>query len=74
MTDTDAKIDTALHDEEQRLLQQIGEEPGFFDQVGGLFRARNAWVNWLMIVSQTVLFIAGAYAQRHQSDVHASGG
>lgn len=62
MTDPDAKIDAALRDEELKLLQQIGEEPGFFDQVGGLFRARNAWVNWMMIVSQTVLFIVGAYA------------
>jgi hypothetical protein len=62
MTDPDARIDAALRDEERRLLQQIGEEPGFFDQVGGLFQARNAWVNWIMMIAQTALFIVGAYA------------
>jgi len=62
MTDIDARIDAALHAEERRLLEQIGEEPAFFSQVFGLFRARNAWVNWIMIVAQTTLFIAGVYA------------
>jgi len=62
MTDPDDHIDAALRAEERRLLQQIGDEPAFLDQVGGLFRTRNAWVNWLMIVSQTALFIVGAYA------------
>ncbi|MBN8552328.1 MAG: hypothetical protein J0L52_05480 [Caulobacterales bacterium] len=62
MTDPDAKIDAALRKEERRLLEQMGDEPPFLDQALGLFRARNAWVNGLMMVSQTVLFIAGAYA------------
>ena len=58
----DARIDAALKAEEQRLLAQIGEEPAFFDQAFGLFRTRNAWVNWIMMIAQTVLFICGAYA------------
>jgi len=62
MTDQDARIDAALREEERRLLDQIGDEPPFLDQALGLFRTRNAWVNWLMIVSQTALFIVGAYA------------
>ncbi|WP_029087002.1 DUF6768 family protein [Brevundimonas aveniformis] len=62
MTDTDARIDAALRAEERRLLEQIGEEPAFFSQAFGLFRARNAWVNWTMMIAQTALFIAGAYA------------
>ncbi|WP_282009243.1 DUF6768 family protein [Brevundimonas aveniformis] len=62
MTDTDDRIDAALRAEEERLLAQIGEEPGFFSQAVGLFRARNAWVNWTMMIAQTALFIAGAYA------------
>jgi len=62
MTDTDARIDAALRAEERRLLEQIGEEPAFFSQAFGLFRTRNAWVNWIMMITQTALFIAGAYA------------
>lgn len=62
MTDPDARIDAALHEEERRLLEQIGDEPPFLDQALGLFRRRNAWVNWLMMISQTLLFVAGTYA------------
>lgn len=61
MTEPDARIDAALHAEEQRLLQQIGDEPAFLDQALDLFRGRNAWVNGLMIASQTALFIVGVY-------------
>lgn len=63
MTDTDdTRIHAALKAEEQRLLDQIGEDPPFFDQVWSLFRNRNAWVTWLLMVSQTALFIASVYA------------
>lgn len=62
MTDSDARIDAALRAEERRLLEQIGEEPAFFSQAIGLFRTRNAWINWIIVIAQTALFIAGAYA------------
>ncbi len=62
MTQADDRIDDALRAEEQRLLAQIGEEPPFFSQVFGLFRTRNSWVNWIMMISQTALFILGVYA------------
>lgn len=62
MTDSDPRIDAALREEERRLLEQIGEEPAFLDQALGLFRRRNAWVNWIMMISQALMFVAGVYA------------
>ena len=62
MTQADDRIDAALRAEEQRLLAQIGDEPPFFNQVFGLFRTRNSWVNWILMIAQAALFIAGAYA------------
>ena len=62
MTDPDIRIDAELRNEERRLLEQIGEEPAFLDQALGLFRRRNAWVNWIMMISQALMFAAGAYA------------
>ena len=62
MTDSEDRIDDAIRAEERRLLAQIGEEPPFIAQALDLFRARNGWVSSLMMVAQTVLFIAGAWA------------
>ena len=62
MTDPDARIDAELRDEERRLLEQIGEEPAFLDQAVGLFRRRNAWVNWIMMITQALMFVTGGYA------------
>ena len=62
MTDPDTRIDAELRAEERRLLEQIGEEPAFLDQAIGLFRRRNAWVSWIMMISQALMFVAGAYA------------
>ena len=50
MTQADDRIDAALRAEEQRLLAQIGDEPPFFNQVFGLFRTRNSWVHWILIL------------------------
>jgi len=62
MRDLDKMIDEALRDEEREVLRQIGEEPGFFRQVFGVFRGPTGWVNVLMMVAQAILFVAGAYA------------
>lgn len=58
----DAQIDAAIAAEEAELLRQIGEEPGYFTQLSSLFGGRTAWVNMVMVVVQTLLFIGGAYA------------
>lgn len=63
MTDPiDAMIDEALDAEERELLRQIGEEPGYFRQIFGLFDGRLGWVSWLIMFWQTVMFIASVYA------------
>lgn len=62
MRDIDRMIDEAIYEEEGELLRQIGEEPGFFTQLFGIFGGRTGWVNVLMMVWQTVFFVAGVWA------------
>ena len=62
MRDLDEMIDEALIEEESELLRQIGEEPGFFERALGMFGAGVKWMVALMMVIQTLLFIAGVWA------------
>lgn len=62
MRDLDASIDAALDAEERELLRGIGEEPGYFAQALGVFGGRTGWVNMILMVVQSALFIAGAWA------------
>ena len=62
MRDLDQMIDEALDAEEKELLGRIGDRPGFFAQVMGLFEGPAGWVNLLLMVVQAALFLAGAYA------------
>jgi hypothetical protein len=62
MRDLDASIDAALDAEERELLRSISEEPGYFSQALGVFGGRTGWVNVILMVVQTALFIAGAWA------------
>ena len=62
MRDLDRMIDEALGAEERELLHRIGDEPGFFGQVFGVFRGPTGWVNVVLMVAQAVFFVAGAYA------------
>jgi len=57
----DRLIDEALDNEERELLRQIGEEPGYFRQIWGLFDGKLAWVSWTIMFWQTVMFIAAIY-------------
>jgi hypothetical protein len=61
MRDIDRMIDEAIYEEEGELLRQIGEEPGFFSQAFGIRRADRMGERLLMVV-QTVLFVAGVWA------------
>jgi hypothetical protein len=65
MRDIDTMIEEALGQEEREVLRRIGEEPGFFGQVFGIFRGPTGWVNILLMVAQAVIFIAGAWAAWH---------
>ncbi len=62
MRDLDLEIAEALARDEREILARIGEEPGFFGMVFGLFSGRLGWVNLLLMVVQSLLFLAGVYA------------
>jgi hypothetical protein len=62
MRDLDRMIDEAVDEEERELLRRIGEEPGFMDQAFGIFSGRTGWVNAVLVVVQTLSFLAGAWA------------
>ncbi|HVL79948.1 MAG TPA: DUF6768 family protein [Sphingomicrobium sp.] len=62
MRDLDQMIDEALDADERAILRDIGEEPGFFSQAFGIFSGTTGWVNALLMVVQTILFFAGAWA------------
>lgn len=62
MRDLDKLVDEALREEERELLRRIGEEPGFFVQVFGVFGGRTGWVNVVVMIAQAVAFVAGVWA------------
>ncbi len=62
MRDLDQMIDEALDSEERELLRSIGEEPGYFRQVFGIFGGRLGWVHVLLMIVQGAAFIGGAWA------------
>ena len=62
MTDKlDTMIDEALTAEERALLNAIGEEPGYFTQVWGIFGGKISWVTGIMMLAQGVMFIASVW-------------
>ena len=65
MRDLDKLIDEALIEEESELLRQIGEGPSFFERAYGMFGAGVKWTVALMMVIQTLLFVAGVWAAWH---------
>lgn len=62
MKELDKMIDEAIGEEERELLQRIGEEPGFFNQMLGIFGGSTGWVNAVLMVVQTVFFLTGIWA------------
>jgi len=62
MRDIDRMIEEALGDEEAELLRRIGDNPNFFERALGMFGAGVGWFVALMMVIQTLAFLAGAWA------------
>ena len=62
MRNIDELIAQAVDAEERELLRRIGEEPGFFGQALGLFAGRTGWVSVVLMIVQSALFVAGAWA------------
>ena len=61
MQDVDSRIDRALDAEERELLRSLDEQ-GFFTQALGVFSGPSGWANVIMMIAQTILFIAGVWA------------
>lgn len=62
MQEIDRMIEEALDGEEQILFRETAREPGFFSQAFGLLGGPNGWVNVVMVVVQSALFIGGLWA------------
>lgn len=61
MRDVDHVIEQALSAEERDILRRMGEGPGYFKQVGGLFTGPVGWVNAVLMGVQSVLFAGGVW-------------
>ncbi|WP_333590740.1 DUF6768 family protein [Brevundimonas sp.] len=61
MQDLDRMIEEALNDEDRALFERTAREPGYFDQLGGLFGGTAGWVNAMMVAAQTAIFIVGVW-------------
>ena len=57
----DTMIDEALRAEEADLNAELAE-PGFFRQALGLLGGPTGWVTWVLLVVQTVMFVAAFWA------------
>lgn len=62
MQDIDRMIEEALDGEEQALFRETAREPGFFMQAFGLLGGPNGWVNVVLMVVQTALFVVAIWA------------
>lgn len=60
--DIDTLIANTLKDEDRALLARAGAEPGYFRQLGEAFGGPTGWVNVVLMITQTVLFIGGVWA------------
>jgi len=65
MNHLDDAISQAVAAEERELLRAIGEEPPFVLQSLRLFSGANGWVNSIVMVAQTLAFLASIWAGWH---------
>ncbi len=62
MRDLDAMVGEALDAEERELLRSIGDEPGLVERMLGMTGPEIVWMVWVMMIFQTLMFVAGVYA------------
>jgi hypothetical protein len=65
MRDLDRMIDEALGQEESELLRRMSGEPNLADRTLGMLGPGVGWAVVMMMVFQTALFVAGAWAGWH---------
>lgn len=61
MSDIDKMIDDALDAEERELMHRIGDEPGYFTQLFGIFRGKTGWATVVLTITQAVMFLTGVW-------------
>jgi len=61
MDKLDQMIEEALKAEDREIMTQT-RELGYFAQAFGLFRGKSAWVNWVIMLVQGALFVAGIWS------------
>lgn len=60
MTKLDDLIQKALEDQDQAVLAAT-REPGWMELGLSQFRGRLGWVTWVIMITQTALFLGGVY-------------
>ncbi|WP_373353302.1 DUF6768 family protein [Pseudoroseicyclus sp. CXY001] len=60
MSKIDDLIREALEGEDRQMAKEL-EEAGWFRLAFGLFRGPLGWVTWVLMVVQTVMFVAGGW-------------
>ncbi len=62
MNKIDDLINQTLTEEDEKLLADFSNEPGYFSQAFALFTGRLGWVMWLVGIIQLVFFVFAVYA------------
>ena len=62
MDKLDKIISEALDDEDREILDRIGREQSYPEQVLDLFRGKGGWLNWTLLFAHAVWFAVGFYA------------
>ncbi|WP_421858261.1 DUF6768 family protein [Oceanicaulis sp.] len=69
MSDLDRMIEDSLREADGR-SPQLDLEPGYFAQALSLFTGRTAWVHWMIMIAQALMFVGGVICavQFYQAD------
>ncbi len=61
MTSIDDLIKEALTEQESEIIKST-EELGYYSLAMGLFSGKLGWVSWVIMLTQSVMFVAGVWA------------
>jgi len=61
MNSIDEKIRTALATEDEKALEELGDEAGLVDMLGMALRGKQAWMSYFMYFLAFASFFAGLY-------------
>jgi len=62
MNKIDDLINQTLTEEDEKLLADFSNEPGYFSQAFALFTGRLGWIMWLVGIVQLIFLVAAIYA------------